>query len=603
MRGVDKGMIRNLFLFFIALICALLGLFSLTHREPRADFTYVNPSGIHTLDPARMSWMQDFRVALNLWEGLTTWDPKTTEPVGAAAYFPPGRSADGLTYTFQIREDARWSNGDPVTSRDFVRGWRRAIEPGTSADYAFFLTENIVGAAEYVRWRQETVDALSMLRSRGRLNKTNDELRMILPRSAADLEKRFAEVGLETPDDTTLVVHLRKPCPYFLDLTAFATFLPIHESIEMLRSNEVDSPLTREGLVVYDPQWTKPDYHRNGYPGLVTNGAYSLSDWSFKRRARLSINPYFRSADDIRCKTIDMLEYDNVSASIMAYESGDVDFLTDLTVPYQHELVRLAQSGERPDLKLCAVLATQFLNFNCDSKTVGGAPNPFKDARVRRAFTLATDREKLVSQVLGNGDRIAKSFVPPGAIPGYTPASGIEHNIDRARTLLRDAGYTSGEQLGHIELLVTSNTVRLGEALATMWEDALGVRVELRAQESKTFAQDKISRNFMMARGSWYADYNDPTTFLNCLTTANGNNDTGYSSEKYDALLAKANAEANPATRARLLSDAESLIVETDCPILPISHSTELIAIKPYVKGLYPNARLWFPFRYVSVDR
>jgi oligopeptide transport system substrate-binding protein len=596
-------MIRNLFLLYLALIVTLVVSFSMTHREPRADFTYVNPSGIHTLDPARMSWLQDFRVALNLWEGLTSLDPKTTEPIGAAAHFPPKVSDDGLTYTFHIRNNAKWSNGDPVTSHDFVRGWRRAIEPGTSADYAFLLTDNIAGAADYVQWRQETVAALAALRSRGLKNRNRDDIETLLAQCTDDHEKRFSKVGLNTPDDKTLVVRLRKPCPYFLDLTAFATFLPIHESIERLRLHYKEKPLTREGLVTYDPQWTKPDYHHNEYPGLITNGAYTLADWSFKQRARLTINPFFRDADKIRCKTVDMLEYDNVSASIMAYESGDVDFLTDLTVPYQHELIRLAQSGERPDLKLASVLATQFLNFNCDSETVGGVKNPFKDARVRRAFTLATDRRKIVEHVLANGDRPARSFVPPGAIPGYSPPQGLSYDIDRAKALLREAGYASGEALGPIELLVTSRTVRLGEALASMWETALGVRIELRAKESKTFAQDKINRNFMIARGSWYADYNDPTTFLHCLTIGNGNNDTGYASEKYDALLAKANAETDPAIRARLLAQAESIIVETDCPILPISHSTQLIAIKPYVKGLFPNARLWFPFRYVSVDR
>lgn len=592
-------MIRNLFLVCLALLMALLGSFSLTHKEPRADFTYVNPSGIHTLDPARMSWMQDFRVALNLWEGLTTWDPKTTEPIGAAAHFPPEISGDGLVYTFHIRDDAKWSNGDPVTSHDFVRGWRRAMEPGTSADYAFLFTDHIAGAARYLRWRQKTVTELTALRAHGQEN----DIRAAISRHAGAMDERFAKVGLQTPDDKTLIVRLATPCPYFLDLTAFATFLPVHESIELLRSHYQDTPLTREGLVVFDPQWTKPDCHRSGYPGLITNGAYTLADWSFKRRARLTVNPFFRDAGGIQCRTIDMLEYDNVSASIMAYESGDVDFLTDLTVGYQHELVRLAQSGERPDLKLCAVLATQFLNFNCGSKTVGEFANPFTDSRVRRAFTLATDRARIVEHVLANGDRPALSFVPPGAIAGYAPPPGIVHDLDRARSLLREAGYASGQQLGPIELLVTSRSVRLGEALASMWENALGVRVELRVQETKTFAQDKIDRNFMIATGSWYADYNDPTTFLNCLVTGNGNNDTGYANPRYDALLAKANAETDPASRARILSQAESLIVETDCPILPISHASELIAIKPYVKGLVPNARLWFPFRYVSVER
>jgi len=592
-------MIRNLFVICVALCLALLGFFSLTHREPRADFTYVNPSGIHTLDPARMSWLQDFRVALNLWEGLTTWDPQTTKPIGAAAYFPPEISDDGLVYTFHIRSDAYWSNGDPVTSHDFVRGWRRAIEPGTSADYAFLITDHIAGAAQYVQWRQETVRTMSALRSK----EQNDAMDSAIRACANQLPKRFNRVGLQTPDDKTLVVHLKTPCPYFLDLTAFATFLPIHRSIERLQLRYLGTPLTREGLIAFDPQWTKPDFHHKGYNGLVTNGPYMLGDWSFKQRARLVVNPYFREADHIRCRTIDMLEYENVSASIMAYEAGDVDFLTDLNVPYKHELVRLAQTGRRTDLKLCKVLATQFLNFNCQSDTVGGAKNPFKDPRVRKAFTLATDRNRIVHHVLASGDRIAHSFVPPDVIAGYTPPQGLGYDVDRAQSLLRQAGYPSGDALGTVELLVTAHSVRLGEALAGMWQRDLGVRVELRVQESKTFAQNKAIRNFMIARGNWYADYNDPTTFLDCLATANGNNDSGYSNPRYDKMLADARTESDPQRRAEILRKAEALIVKTDCPILPVSHSSELIAIKPYVKGLYPNPRLWFPFRSVSVER
>ena len=134
----------------------------LTKPEDRADLSYVNPSGIHTLDPARMSWTQDLRIALNIWEGLTTYDPTTTAPIPGAA-LAPTVSDDGLTYTFTLRPDARWSNGDPVRSADFVRGWRRALEPGTAADYSFFFTDHLAGAAEYVRWRQDATAVLAPL--------------------------------------------------------------------------------------------------------------------------------------------------------------------------------------------------------------------------------------------------------------------------------------------------------------------------------------------------------------------------------------------------------------------------------------------------------
>jgi len=647
-------MMRGVLLVCAAFLLAIISTYGLAGRDPRADFTYVNPSGVHTLDPARMSWTQDFRLALNIWEGLTTTDPRTAEPIEGAARFPPQVSVDGLIYTFAIREDARWSNGDPVTAGDFIRGWRRGMEPGTSADYTFLFTDHLAGAGDYVQWRLEGVavlTALSRLRDgwgidaeqaralaanpvfeqlRSTANLTNvepdkedddaawqhlaDQLaaaevdwRVLYDRvfddHMAQLDERFAAVGVRAIDERTLVVQLTRPCPYFLDLTAFPAFLPCHESIERLRERYRGSAITAEGLVVYDPQWTKPDYHRNGYPGLVTNGPYVITDWTFKRRVRLAVNPSFRTAGEIACRTVDMVVFDNISASLMAYEAGDVDFLPGMDVPYDHEIARLSRSGERPDFHLCHVLATYFLNFNCVSETVQGRINPFTDSRVRKAFSLAVDKETIVNNVLKRGDRVARTFVPAGVIEGYDSPAGLTGNVDQARRLLSEAGYAGGARLPPIELLYVPADERVCQAVARMWESRLGVRVELRCKESKTFAEDKANHRYMVARGNWYADYSDPTTFLDCLVTGNGNNDSGYSSSRYDALIMRAKDTADSTARAELLQQAERIMVEDDFPILPILHYASPIAIKPYVKGLYPNARLRFPFRYVTVER
>jgi ABC-type oligopeptide transport system substrate-binding subunit len=176
-------------------------------------------------------------------------------------------------------------------------------------------------------------------------------------------------------------------------------------------------------------------------------------------------------------------------------------------------------------------------------------------------------------------------------------------DVDGARRLLAEAGYPGGAGLAAVELLYTPSDELVCQAIARMWERSLGVRVELRSKESKTFAEDKANQRYMIARGNWFADYNDPTTFLDCLSTGNGNNDSGYSNPRYDALLAEANAATNPDFRAALLKKAEAIIVEEDWPIIPILHYATPIAIKPYVKGLYPNARLWFPFRCVKIER
>ena len=399
-------MMRLLLVLVPLLLAGAIGLYAWTAPLPRADLTYVNPAGIHTLDPARMSWTPDFRAAYNLWEGLTSYHPVTLATQGGAAEWPVTVSDDGLTYTFTIRADARWSNGDPVTADDFIRGWRRAMEPGTAADYAFLLTDYLAGAAEYVQWRHEAVAALTALSrlregwaidadqaaavadhplvraalqpvvgsssppyeeavaSRHSRAGGNPGVGRALPAElaeadvdwatvhdavfeahAAELDARFAAVGLHAPEPNVLVVQLARRCPYLLDLTAFPTLGPIHASIEQLRSRYRDQPLTAQGLVVYDPQWTKPVARPElGYPGLVTNGPYRLADWRFKRRLRMAVNPHFRAASAIACRTVDMLVIPDVGTALLAYEAGEVDFLPALDVPYDHEIARLARS-------------------------------------------------------------------------------------------------------------------------------------------------------------------------------------------------------------------------------------------------------------------
>lgn len=661
-------MVRGALILLIVLLGGAWLSGRLADVRPAPDFRYVNSSDAHTLDPARMSWTQDLRIALNLWEGLCAYDPVTLSPMSGAAEFPPEVSADGLMWTFHLREDGRWSNGDPVRSGDFVCGWRRAIEPGTAADYAFFVTDHVAGAKAYVAWRTEATRVLTALSRRAdgwpldakqvealltlecaapvreawgamkpasanasgeaaalgeaealskaeALSEQNAlggaalpwrELHAeVLRRHVAQLDERFAEVGLETPDERTLVVRLNKPCAYFGDLVAFPALSPIHGSIELLRERWGDAPLTREGMVTYDAQWTKPDFRRLEYPGLVTNGPYRLADWTFKRSIRLEVNPYHREADRIRCRSIEAAVYDDPNTALQAFESGDVDFIPTVEVSYDHEIARLARSGERADFHLCALAGAYFFNFNCSDAVVDGRPNPFVDARVRRAFCLAVDRRAIVEQVLQRGDRPAGAFVPPGTMPGYEPAAGLSFDPEAARALLVEAGFPLGDGLPVIELLFNTGGPHssICQAAARMWEAHLGVRIELRGKESKTFAEDKASRRFMIARANWYADYNDPTTFLDVLACGNGNNDSGYCCEEYDALLSAASVERDAARRMSLLRQAEALIASRDCPILPLFHYTSVAAIRPGVTGLTPNSRLLFPFRTVGVAR
>lgn len=600
-------MFARLMITCLALTAGTLLLVGQGSEAGRADFRYLNGAGINTLDPAQISWNQDIRLALNIWEGLTTYHPETTTPIEGVAEFPPDVTDDGLIYTFHLREDARWSDGSLVTAGDFVRGWRRAIEPGSAGDYAFFILDTVAGARDYYEWRQQNTALLTELWQSVSTTSTADAQRRhseSLRAHVEEMDHRFAGVGVEAIDDGTLEVRLIRPCAYFLDLCAFVTLLPCHQSIARLRERYLDTPITAQGLVVYDHQWTKPDYQANDYPGLITNGPYRMTEWVFKRRARLEANPYYWDAESITCRTIDMVVYDDLNTALLAYESGDLDFLPDMQVDYDHELVRLCKEGIRRDFYFPNVFGTYYYLFNCRDETFRGEINPFVDKRVRKAFSLAVDKQQLVDKVIGRGDPVADQLVPLGSIPGYESPPGAAYDPDEARRLLAEAGYPGGSGMPVIEILYNTGYQhgKICEALSQMWERELGVRTALVGKEAKTFADDKVNHQFMVARAGWYGDYGDPTTFLDVFASGNGNNDAGFSNDLFDGLLEKAAGIRDPGQRLTVLADAEALLIQDEFPAMPLHQYTNLLAIKPRVSGLHPNPRLMFPFRYLRVD-
>ncbi len=595
-------MCRTVVLTCLGLMTAILLYFGRSAALVPADLTLVNPSQVNTLDPQQMSWTADIRIALNIWEGLARHDRITMQPIGGVASWPPEVSADGLRYTFMLRRDARWSNGDAVTAGDFVRGWRRALEPGTAADYAALLLAHIRGAQTYYTFRQQAIRQLADLQSADR----RAERLSLLRDHAAEMDKRWQEVGIRALNDHTLAVELVRPTPYFLELTALSVMLPIHQSIERLRQGDPAIGLDDHGLVVYDNQWTKPDYHRNGYPGLTTNGPFQLSDWQFRRRLRLTRNSFHYDAAGVALGSIDIMMFENPNTAFLAYETGVVDWLTDLNVDYAGALLRQRREGRRPDVHNAPAFGTYFYNLNCrDPQLPDGRDNPFVDARVRQAFSMAVDRAALCRSVAEKENRPLSVLIPPGTIPGYPAVVGLPYDPRRAADLLDAAGYADRADFPEIVILVNTGFIheRVAQALAHMWQTALGIRVAIQGQETKTFGSHKAKHNFQIARGAWYGDYLDPTTFLDVFATGNGNNDSGYSDRRYDALLRQAAECPDPQQRLRLLADAETLLVTEGLPIIPIYQYTNPQAHRPWVHGIVPNARELYSLRDIQVVR
>ena len=273
------------------LLLAMGGASVLSDRPaPRADFAFCNAADATTLDFARMSWMQDLRIARLLFEGLTRNDVLSREfrPVPAVAERWEV-SPDARTYTFHLRPGLRWSNGEPLRAEDFRFSWRRLMLPDFAADYTGFFMA-IEGAPEFFAFRKEQLrDAAT------RLPAIAD--RAARAREAGALweaaQRKFDElVGLSAPDERTLVVRLRRPVPYFLDFTSFQIFYPVYPPL--VRAHEQVDPGT--GAILIDADWTKP-------PNLVGNGAFTLRTWKFKREMRFERNPHYWNQSEVRVDT------------------------------------------------------------------------------------------------------------------------------------------------------------------------------------------------------------------------------------------------------------------------------------------------------------
>ncbi len=557
----------------IVLILGITGLVGCGNDSPDADFRFISPSAHHYLDPQKISWSHDIRISECLFETLVRVDPDNLEiyPAVAESW---DISRDRQTYTFYLRADAMWSNGHPVTAHDFVYAWRRALLPDFAADYTQLLF-CINGAEAFFNWRGRQ---LAEYQRQGASRDLETSVKLW-----DQAQQRFTEtVGLSAPDDHTLVVTLANPTPYFLQLCAFVTFTPVHvASVQDRVTINSDT-----GMLVQDPTWTKP-------PHLVTNGPYVLKRWEFKRFLLLEANPHYWDRRSMKNHSILELIVENPQTALLKYDQGEIDWLPDIptTKPITADLIR---SG-RHDVHVTRAAGTYFYNFNCKPKLNDGSPNPLFDVRVRRALSMGIDRQTIVDKVTRLGDQqpIALTFTPPDTLADYQPPAdaGVRFDPQAARRLLASAGYTGNRSLSGLSILYNTEGGHetIAQQIKRSWETHLNVVVRLEAVESKTFGQRLKNQDYTICRASWFGDYRDATTFLDKFLTGNGNNDVAWNHHTYDQLMKTAADETDPTERARLLFEAESLMLAQQ-PIAPIYHYVHLWLYDPHrVEGLHLN--------------
>jgi oligopeptide transport system substrate-binding protein len=516
------------------LAVALLVTGCLRH-EPPADLTIINNAEPESLDPALVTGQPDQRAVQGLFEGLARNDPQTGRAIpGLAERWEI--SPDQCTYTFHLRTNLAWSTGEPITADDVVYSWIRALDPATASSYA--------GQLFYLK-NAEAYNA----------GKLRDP----------------AAVGVHAPDRFTVRVELNHPTPFFLELCTRPLL-----SVVPRRTIEAGG----DGWIQARP--------------LPCSGPYELVFWRLNDKIRLRRNTRYWDAARTRSDLIDLLPVGSPNAALNLYERGQADVVWDKElVPAELMDVLL----KRPDFHTFNYLGTYFVRINVTRK-------PFDDARVRQALALALDKERLVQRLSRCGEQAAGHLVPEGTAD-YVPPAGLSFDPARARRLLAEAGYPGGKGFPRFEYLFNAAAgggakthEKVAVELQQMWREVLGIEMELRQLEWKVFLNAQNRLDYDLSRSSWVGDYNDANTFLELFMSDGGNNRTGWKNPRYDGLLRQANAQTDLRLRARLLQEAETLLVRDELPIVPLYFYKGVHYYDPArIEGIYPNLVDWHPLQ------
>ncbi len=604
----------------VLIVVAVVGIFAATlwatmgtSLQP-ADFTFANGTEVKSFDPAILTGQPEGRIMNCLFERLVNWHPETIEPIpGVAKSW--GISDDGLTYTFHLRDDAKWSDGTPITAEDFHYSWRRFLGPRTAAEYAF-LAWHIVNARNYSRGGSGIspgdpvevelnlpIDAVNSRRGEilyGKLvrieNSDDAEHRIFvvdidgeqirfdptddsLAVDPAPNDTRwcrqvlfdFREVGIRVLDPLTLEVTLYHPAPFFIQLVGFYPF----------------SPVNRQCVETYgNPGWTKSDK-------FVGNGPYIPLLRRIRDRIRMQRSETYWNRENVRINLVDALAVDSKNTALNMFMTDQIAWMD--TVPPEALRILLKEDPPRNDLNPKPYMSSYFYMVNITRK-------PLNDVRVRRALSLAINREEICEKILAAGEVPAYSLVPPG-MPGYERQTCDPSNIEEARRLLAEAGYPEGKGFPRMDILYNTDESHqtIAELIRSQWQRALGIQIKTRNEEWQSYNSSQRQMKYDLCRRAWIGDYVDPLTYLDMYVTDGEQNNTGFANERYDELIEASNSEADPEKRLAILEEAERMLMD-ELPIIPIYFYVSKNMVKPYVRGFYNNIQDFHPVSAMWID-
>ena len=497
-----------------------------------------NGSEPQELDPDIVTGVSEDHILMSLFEGFVSEDPHDLHPVpGVAERWDV--SPDGTVYTFHLRNNAKWSNGDPVVARDFLESYKRMLAPTLASEYSYmhYVVKNAQAYNE---------------------GKITD----------------FDQVGYKVLDDHTFQVTLENSTPYFLSLLLHHSWFPMH----LLTIRKYGDPYLRGS------KWTRVGR-------FVGNGAFVLAKWRVNDVIVVKKSPTYWDRDRVRLNEIYFLPIESDETEEHAFRAGQLH-VTEMLPLSKIDFYK----KNYPDLlHIEPYLGTYFYRINVTKP-------PLNDKRIRRALALTIDRESLVADVLRGGQLPAFCLTPPGTA-GYTCRTQLHENIAEAKRLLAEAGYPGGKGLPPIELLYNTLEAHriIAESIQQMWNKSLGIEVHLVNQEWKVYLDSQRTLNYQVCRASWIGDYVDPNSFLDMWLTGGGNNETGWSNPEYDRLIAEAARTTNPQQRLEVFQKAEAILLD-ELPIIPIYFYTHVCAQRPEVKGWYPTILDNHPYKYVYLE-
>ncbi len=600
---------------------------------------YISGSEPESLDPAIPTGQPEARVLMAIHDGLVEYHPKTMESMpGIAESWDIGAGA--TEYIFRLRPDATFSNGETIKAKDFVYTFRRALDPNLAAKNAYLAyyikyAEGFNAAKSFVKKKdgkfiakrdlEETPPAEDAAagdafgpdsefhrfldeperltvpgdeKGRNELLESNPKLKA-MAEGAEFVPVRAEDLGVEAIDDRTLRIKLIQPAPFFIGLLGHQFFRVVHQGT----------------VEKFGKDWTKP-------ANIVTSGPFKLIEHRPYDRIIVEKDPNYWDAEMVKLDRIEFYPLEEATTMMNLYKAGSVDAIYNHTPPAAwNDMIRQYKDEylNHPEVAI-------------EYYTVNVTKPPMDNLKVRQAFALAIDRDALAT--FRKTTQPLVDFTPEGIFPQYEEArtkvytellakqgSSLEKwkarkfDPEKARQLLTEAGFPVQKDgdgwrvpsfpIADVELLynTSESNKAVAEFIQAQWKQNLGVTVQLKNMEWKTFLNVRKELDYNgLGRAGWVGDYMDPYTFLNLFYSKNNDSSTGWHNPEFDKIMDQANKELDEMKRFELLARAEFMMIQ-DQPVIPLQTQATNWIKKPYVKGLYPNPGTLHAWKFVYIEQ